>query len=163
MVRKMERHKHTKTNTMKKSKLLLGVALLSMSTAFSQKTQESLPFKTEEEKLLWIREHPNEYRRMNGEEVKPLEHPMEFRSDAEKSAYLKENGLGKEITILEDIPDFPRYIDTGNPETDLIDYANRKDQWVEQNQKLYDRLTQSSENNLTREERLQKGEIIIRN
>jgi hypothetical protein len=148
---------------MKKQKLLLGVALFSISTTFAQKTQESLPFKTEEEKIQWIQEHPDEYRRINGESVKQTERPLEFRSDAEKSAYLRANGLGKEITILENVPGFPKYIDTGNPELDQADYAKRKDLWVEQNQKLYDRLTQSSENNLTREERLQKGEIIIRN
>lgn len=149
---------------MKKKLMVVGAIIFVATKSFGQIQEKIVPqFRSDEEKVKWVNEHPEEYRKMNGEDVKPVERPIEFKSDAEKSAYLKENGLGKEITILEDVPGFPKYIDTGNPEMDQADYSYRKDLWVEQNRELYDKMTSVKEENLTREQRLQKGEIIIRN
>jgi len=149
---------------MKKNWLLAGMIVFVSVASFGQTQENVVPqFRSDEEKVKWVNEHPEEYKKLNGEEVLPTERPAEFRTDAEKSAYLRANGLGKEITILEDVPGFPKYIDTGNPEMDKADYSYRKDLWVEQNQDLYNKLTQTAEDNMSKEERLQKGEIIIRN
>jgi hypothetical protein len=149
---------------MKKKLMLVGAILFVATKSFGQAQELKTPqFRSDEEKVKWVNEHPEEYKRLNGEEVKPATRPAEFSSDAEKSAYIRENGLGKEITFLEDVPGFPKYIDTGNPEMDEADYSYRKDLWVEQNRAIYEQMIQTPEENLTKEQRMQKGEIIIRN
>jgi hypothetical protein len=149
---------------MKKNWLLAGTIMIVSLASFGQSQGNTVPeFRSDEEKVKWVNEHPEEYKRLNGEEVKTAELPEEFKTDAEKSAYMREKGLGHEITILEDVPGFPKYIDTGNPEMDKADYSYRKDLWVEQNRAIYDQMIQTPEENLTKEQRMQKGEIIIRN
>ena len=153
-----------KQKCMKRKLMVVGTILFVATYSFGQGQEKKIPeFRSDDEKVKWVNEHPDEYKRMNGEEVKPAVRPTEFSSDAEKSAFLRENGLGNEITILENVPGFPKYIDTGNPEMDKADYSYRKDLWVGQNRVIYEQMIQTPEENLTREQRMQKGEIIIRN
>ena len=149
---------------MNRKLILVGTLIFVSAYSFGQTAGSTIPqFGSDEEKAKWIKEHPEEYAPFKGENVQQEAQTVEFSSDAEKSRYIKDNGLGQVTTVLEDLPGFPKYIDTGNPEQDKADYAYRKDLWVEQNRELYDQYTKAPQENLTREERLQKGEVITRN
>jgi len=149
---------------MKKKLMLVGAILFVATKSFGQTQELNVPqFRSDEEKVKWVNDHPEEYRKMNGINEVEVSEQVVFKSDAEKSAYMKKNGLGNEITILESEPGFPKYIDTGDPEGDKADYASRKDKWIEENRERYEKISAAPIENLTPEQRLQKGEIIIRN
>lgn len=62
--------------------------------------------------------------------------------------------MGKSESIVP--ADFPQFIDTGNPEQDNIDFATRKDDWIENNPEKYKEI--NSGNSSPEEER--RNEII---
>lgn len=46
----------------------------------------------------------------------------------------------KEITIISEYNDYPKYIDTGNPQKDDATFKQKKIQWIKQNPEKYEKL-----------------------
>ncbi len=61
----------------------------------------------------------------------------------------KESETKKIRSNIELPPDFPKYIDTGNPELDQYNYKIAKEQWISNNYERYKELLNSGKNEIT--------------
>ena len=61
----------------------------------------------------------------------------------------KESETKKIKSNIELPPDFPKYIDTGNPEFDSNNYKMAKEQWISNNYERYKELLNSGQNKIT--------------
>lgn len=57
-------------------------------------------------------------------------------------SYNSSNTESNRTHVLPD--DFPKFIDSGNPEADAADYKQRKLEWIENNPERYNELTKGS-------------------
>ena len=68
-------------------------------------------------------------------------------NQATYDAYLgrksKDASLSADIEYFKDLPGFPQYVDTGNPEQDRYDYKIARITWIKENQEAYNNYVQS--------------------
>lgn len=105
-----------------------------------QKSQQEDSFKT-----MWIKSHPTEYRAIGGIVTEPNRERVAESANDQVAISADSKNKRKEIYYcLPHIPSFPGYINSGDIEKDNADYKSKKDQWIAQNQELYNELTNSS-------------------
>lgn len=101
---------------------------ITLFTSFSvlsqeQNTKEELrtiqmpDFQSAAERQDWINKHPNEY---------------QFLVDSEKKDVITSNEI---------LPnDFPKYVNTGNPELDNQNYSKQKEKWIMEHPEAYKKM-----------------------
>ena len=115
---------------MKKSLVILSVFAVGFS--YAQKSTKSPTFSVEREKVK--------------NSVLPSG-DREFKSKAEKQAYVHETVRTEETTIISSDPSFPKYVNTGNKKADASNYAISKAEWVENNPEKYEKMNAFSKKN----------------
>lgn len=115
---------------MKKSLVILSVFAVGFS--YAQKSTKSPTFSVEREKVK--------------NSVLPSG-DREFKSKAEKQAYVHETFRKEETTIISSDPSFPKYVNTGNKKADASNYARSKAEWVENNPEKYEKMNAFSKKN----------------
>ena len=115
---------------MKKSLVILSVFAVGLS--YSQKATQTMTFSVEKEKVTNTSLPPGE---------------REFNSKAEKQAYQAQAQPAKEITIMSEDATFPKYVKTGNKESDASSYAARKAEWIEKNPTKYEKMNANFKKN----------------
>ena len=115
---------------MKKSLVILSVFAVGLS--YAQKSTKSPTFSVEREKVK--------------NAVLPTG-DREFKSKAEKQAFIQETARAEETTIISSEASFPKYVNTGNKKADASNYARRKAEWVENNPEKYEKMNSYSKKN----------------
>ena len=102
--------------------MVISLVVFIVASAFSF-AQEMPQFNTDQEKQDWIEQNPSEYERLTKAEnaVAPIATEAVSQGQIENI----------------DLPGFPVYINTGNPEEDAATYQKAKELWIEQNRSTY--------------------------
>ena len=102
--------------------MVLTLVMLVITIGFSF-GQEMPKFNTAEEKMEWIEKNPDEYNRL-------------MRASSQDGT-INSGVISQGQRTNVDLPGFPVFVNTGNPEADNLNYQNAKKAWVENNQKVY--------------------------
>lgn len=94
-------------------------------------------FRNEEYKTTWITDHPEEYKNMGGQISPELQSQIN-----NKAMSIQSNAPKKMIVIFPEIPSFPKYVQTGNPQADDENYRVNKEAWINSHQAEYNQMNQ---------------------
>jgi hypothetical protein len=122
--------------------LLLGLGLncgLNAQSKTNGGDDKKVPeFKNEKQKQDWIKENPEKYKAMGGNLSEEQEKQIK-----EKEALKKANS---------EMPEFPKYVDTGNPQLDKQNYEKSKADWyakkiaIDEKNGVYNQSSEEKEN-----------------